>query len=144
MGCAFCNETSIQARTILKNAQAFVFPTNIPIVPGHVLIVPTRHVATMDELTPAEWQAIHVIMKKMKAALRKAFQAEGFNYAMNEGSVAGQSVPHLHIHLLPRKTGDSGITEYEPRQFLYRPGSRKTSPDAELNVVTKIIRAALK
>lgn len=144
MNCIFCNEPTIKARTILKNSAAFVFPTNIPIVPGHVLICPTRHVATMDNLLPEEWQAVYELMKKMKAALRKAFQAEGFNYAINEGAAAGQSVNHLHMHLLPRKKGDTGITEYEPRKFLYRPGSRETSPESELDAVANQIRAALK
>lgn len=98
----------------------------------------------MDDIRPEEWQAIHELTKKIKAALRQAFQAEGFNYAINEGSAAGQSVNHLHIHLLPRKRGDTGITEYEPRKFLYRPGSRETSPDSELDAVANQIRATLK
>jgi len=73
----------------------------------------------------------------------KAFAAEGFNYAWNEELVAGQTVPHLHLHMLPRKKGDSGIVDYEPRKFLYRPGERSDSPDQELIKVTELIKKNL-
>jgi diadenosine tetraphosphate (Ap4A) HIT family hydrolase len=82
--------------------------------------------------------------RKVKDVLTKLFGAEGFNYAWNEGEVAGQSVPHLHLHVLPRRHGDEGITEYEPRKFLYRPGSRAATPEAELQEVAKTIRNAMK
>lgn len=127
-------------RTIYKDDLTWVFPTNIPIVPGHVLVCPVRCVATLDELTDAELMALISGVKKTKQALTKAFSAEGFNVAFNQGAMAGQSVPHLHIHVLPRKTGDTGITQYEPRQFLYRPGSRPTSPDTELKEVADLVK----
>jgi diadenosine tetraphosphate (Ap4A) HIT family hydrolase len=74
------------------------------------------------------------------AALARSFGAEGFNFAWNDGKLAGQSVPHFHLHVLPRKTGDQGIYEYEPRKFLYRPGERDASPETELIEVASIIR----
>jgi diadenosine tetraphosphate (Ap4A) HIT family hydrolase len=65
---------------------------------------------------------------------------EGFHQAWNEGKVAGQSVPHFHLHVVPRKQGDEGITEYEPRKFLYRPGSREETPSQELESIAKQIK----
>ncbi|MBI4150334.1 hypothetical protein HY488_02940, partial [Candidatus Woesearchaeota archaeon] len=56
---------------------------------------------------------------------------------------AGQNISHLHLHIIPRKGGDAGITDYEPRKFLYRPGSRETSPENELRDVAALIRRAL-
>jgi histidine triad (HIT) family protein len=141
--CVFCNDNGILMRQITSNDLVFAFPTNIPIVPGHVLIAPRRCVRTMVELTREEHDAIFQILQTIMTALRSAFGAEGFNIAWNEGEVAGQSVPHLHLHVLPRKNGDSGITEYEPRKFLYRPGSRETSPEHELDAVTKLIQTHL-
>ena len=120
-----------------------MFLTNIPVVPGHILICPIRCVATFDELTQEEINAIFDLRNKLKTVLTKVFGAEGFNYAWNEGQSAGQAVSHFHLHMLPRKVGDTGITEYEPRKFLYRPGSREESPKSELESITKILQAEI-
>ncbi|HEY4498995.1 MAG TPA: HIT domain-containing protein [Candidatus Paceibacterota bacterium] len=144
MKCAFCESKDIQSRVIVRNELAFAFPTNIPITPGHVLVCPKRCVATFDELTNEEIISIMNLRKQLRESLKKVFGAKGFNYAWNEGGVAGQAVRHIHLHIVPRKEGDSGITDYEPRKFLYRPGSRETSPDTELNQVVALIMAGLK
>lgn len=131
-------------REIVRNGLAWAFPTNIPIVPGHVLICPIRHVGSFDELAEEELMAMMELRGRLKVAMQKAFGATGFNYAVNEGAVAGQSVPHLHLHMLPRKDGDTGITKYEPRDFLYRPGSREVSPEEELSAVSRLIKDVLR
>lgn len=141
--CVFCNDKDVSLRQITANDLAFAFPTNIPIVPGHVLVAPRRCVRTMIELTRAEHDAIFQLLQIITDALRTAFGAKGFNIAWNEGEVAGQSVPHLHLHVLPRKKGDTGVTEYEPRKFLYRPGSRETSAEHELDAIAKLIQTHL-
>lgn len=143
MSCSFCISPDIQERTIVQNEHARAFPTNIPIVPGHILICPIRCIARLEELTEPELLALLNLRFTLKQALIRSFGAAGFNYAWNEGEVAGQSIPHLHLHMLPRKENDTGITEYEPRKFLYRPGSREKSPPEELLAVTKAIQAEL-
>lgn len=140
MSCAFCENIEIQERVIYKDSLVWVFPTNIPIVPGHLLVCPVRHVAKIDDLTNEEFLAIKDLILKLKSSLSKVFGAEGFNFAWNEGKMAGQSVPHMHVHLLPRKTGDSGIYEYEPRKFLYRPGEREASRTEELKQVAELVK----
>lgn len=135
---------SEKSRLIAFNEYAFAFPSKMPIVPGHTLIVPRRKVTNMDELEQKELNAIFELQNKLKQAMIKAFDAEGFNYAWNEGKLAGQSVSHLHLHMLPRKQSDSGIIDYEPRQFLYRPGSRSVSPEEELSKVAYLIKDNLK
>ena len=137
------NDPNIKNRLIVKNELSFAFPSKMPIVPGHTLICPIRHVLKIVDLTNNELHAILLLQKELKQAMIKVFDAEGFNYAWNEGKVAGQSVNHLHLHMLPRKKGDSGIFEYEPRKFLYRPGERPDSPDQELVEVAKLIRGNL-
>ena len=141
--CPYCEIPEIRNREIIRNKFAWAFPTNIPIVPGHILVAPIRCVATFEELTQEEIVAIFDLREKLKKALVKVFKAEGFNYAWNEGKLAGQSVPHFHLHILPRKEGDTGITEYEPRKFLYRPGSREESPESELKAVSELIKKFL-
>jgi histidine triad (HIT) family protein len=143
MNCIFCDKPELKTRAVLSNELAWAFLTNIPIVPGHLLICPVRCVASLDALTPEEFSAIRDLAIQLHPALCRVFGATGFNYAWNEGAVGGQNVPHFHLHMLPRKEGDSGITQYEPRSFLYRPGSRATTPEEELQEISARIRSAL-
>ncbi len=128
---------------ISENDLAWAFPTNTPIVPGHTLVVPKRHLANIAYMTAEERAAIFELSENIKNALRKEFGAQGFNVAWNEERIAGQSVPHFHLHIVPRMENDAGILEYEPRKFLYRPGSREESLEAELIGVAQQIRSAL-
>lgn len=141
--CVYCEKPEIKDREIIGNDLAWVFPTNIPIVPGHVLIAPRRCVAKYEDLTEDEKKSIEDLRLKIINALIKSFNAQGFNYAWNENPIAGQSVPHFHLHVLPRKENDEGVTEYEPRKFLYRPGSRETTPEDELIKIVKLIQENL-
>src|SRR3989338_5398797 len=138
MKCPFCENTNESVRTIYKNDLAMAFPTNIPIVPGHILVCPTRHVSKIEDLSDEEFLFIKSLIVKLKKSLKKCLGAEGFNIAWNEGGAAGQAIDHLHIHIVPRKTGDVGIYKYDPRKFLYRPGSRKESPIQELKEIAEL------
>lgn len=135
----FTTLPEIAQRSFAENETAWAFLTNIPITPGHCLISPKRVVATMEELTKQEVLDIFALASVAKDALRKTFGAEGFNFAWNEGNKYGQSVPHFHLHIVPRTPGDGGITAYEPREFLYRPSSREESPEAELRRISQMI-----
>lgn len=144
MDCVFCSNPDVAARKISENDLAWAAPTNIPITPGHTLVMPKRHVATLAELTDAELLDIRSLAESIKEALCSAFGAEGFNCAWNEGATAGQSIPHFHLHIVPRKPGDAGIYGYEPRSFLYQTSSeRPVSPEEALRDVAARIRAAL-
>ena len=143
MTCPYCTDPEVKERVIIQNDLVFAFPTNIPIVPGHTLICPIRCVPTFEDLTPEEARAMFELRGKVRVALIELFGAEGFHYVWNKGSVAGQSVPHFHLHVIPRKSGDEGVTEYEPRKFLYRLGSREKTPTAELVAVAELIRKNL-
>ena len=144
MNCPFCEYNNVKNITVIENDLAFAFPTNIPIVPGHILVCPKRHVKYYEDLTGEEKVAIEELRHELKKALKKTFGAEGFNYAWNEDKAGGQSVSHFHLHVVPRKEGDTGIYDYEPRKFLYRPGPREVStPQAELIEVAKLIKKVL-
>ena len=140
----FTTLPEIKERSIAENQTAWAFLTNIPITPGHTLVSPKRVVETMEELTEDELVDIFALTSLVKKALRTTYGAEGFNFAWNEGREYGQSVPHFHLHIVPRTPGDDGITEYEPRKFLYRPGSRQDSPEAELAEIATILRKNIK
>lgn len=133
-------DPQISERIVLKNKLAFAFVNQMPIVPGHVLVCPIRAVASSEELSTEEWLAILDLKKAICDLLRKTLHAEGFNFAWNEGSMAGQTVAHFHLHVLPRKRGDEGVYQYEPRSFLYRPGTRALGPKEEILEVVELIR----
>lgn len=143
MKCAYCEIPEIKERRIIENDLAFAFPTNIPITLGHTLISPKRCVSKYEDLRKDEKEAVEDLRIKICNSLKKTFDAEGFNFAWNDGKNCGQSVPHFHLHIVPRKEGDLGIYKYEPREFLYRPGSREDSPEHELKEVAKMIREGI-
>jgi len=139
--CSFCTNITNEERGVIANNLAWAFPTHIPIVQGHMLVCPKRCVAKFEDLTKEEKEEIFDLAEKVKKSLEKIFQAEGFNYAWNEGEIGGQSVPHFHLHILPRKDGDAGIYEYDPRKFLYRTSDdRKLVPNEELMQIVELIR----
>lgn len=145
MHCPFCTDSEVKSRTIIESDLAFAFPTNTPIVPGHILIIPKRHEAKYENLTNEEKASIEHLRIKMIHALNKVFGGEGFNFAWNDGGLAGQSAPHFHLHVVPRKEGDAGIYKYEPREFLYRPGPRTvTTPNEELLEIVELIKRNLR
>ncbi|HSX37812.1 MAG TPA: HIT domain-containing protein [Chlamydiales bacterium] len=139
---SFVNDPTVADRMVAENKLAIAFLGKMPIVPGHTLICPKREIAKSEELTFEEWRDILELKELICKKLTDVFQAEGFNFAWNEGELAGQSVAHFHLHVLPRKTGDAGILKYEPREFLYRPGIRDISPQEELTSIAVLLRAS--
>jgi len=141
MDCPFCTNKEVKERTIIENDLAFAFPTNTPIVPGHILVCPKRHVQYYEDTTPEEKAAIEELREKLKKALKNALNAQGFNWAWNEEKIGGQSVPHFHLHIVPRKEGDQGVYQYEPREFLYRPKPRTiATPNEELLEIVELVK----
>lgn len=138
---SFVNDPTVVDRMVTQNRLAIAFLGKMPIVPGHTLICPKREIAKSEELTFKEWRDILDLKEEVCKKLIDVFQAEGFNFAWNEGTLAGQSVDHFHLHVLPRKRGDTGILEYEPRAFLYRPGKRDITPKEELDAVAALLRS---
>ncbi len=140
--CVFCDTPQITERKIIQNNLAFAFPTNIPITEGHTLISPIRCVQKFEDLTQEEKKSIFDLAEIIMSALRKTFNAEGFNCAWNQEKLAGQSVPHFHLHIIPRKEGDTGLLGYDPRSMLYRTGDREPTSEEELvKFVEKIQKA---
>jgi diadenosine tetraphosphate (Ap4A) HIT family hydrolase len=145
MKCPFCVKLILNSRIIIENDLVFAFPTNTPIVPGHILICPKRHVKYYEDLTVEEMSSIECLRNKLKLALKKSLKTQGFNYAWNEEKIGGQSIEHFHLHVVPRIEGDVGVYKYEPREFLYRPRPRTViSPDEELDEIVKIIKKSIK
>lgn len=104
MHCPFC---SLPAdRTVLSSANAIALRDAYPISPGHTLIVPRRHVGSFFEATTQERAELLALLDEAKRELDAQFAPAAFNIGINDGPAAGQTVPHLHIHLIPRYVGD--------------------------------------
>ncbi len=136
----FTELPQIKERIYLENNFAFACLTNIPITVGHTLIIPKQEVLKYEDLTLDEKEAIEELRLLTIEKLKQVFDYKGFNFAWNDGKIAGQSVPHFHLHIVGRKEGDTGILEYEPRKFLYRPGAREDSPEEELQAVCNLLK----
>lgn len=102
--CPFC--TLLPERIIDSNDLALVIRDGYPVSPGHTLVIPKRHIGSWFEITQAEQQAILDLLTKAKAILETEFKSDGYNIGINDGPTAGQTVPHLHMHLIPRYKGD--------------------------------------
>jgi len=102
--CLFCNLDN--TRIILKNAHALAIYDGYPVSSGHTLIIPKRHIASFFELSREEQSAMLALLAEMRQLLQTERNPDGFNIGINDGAAAGQTVMHLHIHLIPRYTGD--------------------------------------
>lgn len=102
--CPFC--TLEPTRIIASNNYCLALMDGFPISPGHTLIIPKRHIASLFEATRDEREGLFDQVEQVKAALQEKFKPDGFNIGINDGTAAGQTVMHLHIHLIPRYAGD--------------------------------------
>ena len=91
---------------VSETATAVAFFDGYPVSKGHTLIIPKRHIANYFELTIREQRALWLLVNHCKKILTECFKPDGFNVGINVGEASGQSVFHVHIHLIPRYKGD--------------------------------------
>ncbi len=103
--CPFC--TLPQERILLSSEHGVVIRDGFPVSPGHTLVIPSRHVQSFLELEPAERNDLMDLLAQTRRDLDREFQPAGYNIGINDGVAAGQTVMHLHIHLIPRYAGDA-------------------------------------
>ena len=103
--CPFC---SLDTERVLEfNENAVAFRDGYPVTELHTLVIPKRHVTTYFELTEDERKSIHTLLESQRAKIMAEDDTvEGFNIGWNCGEVAGQTVFHAHVHLIPRRKGD--------------------------------------
>ena len=96
----------VTPQVFYSTATSFAFVNIRPLLPGHVLVSPIRPVARLSELTDAEAADLFVTVKRVGRMLERIYQASALTIPLQDGFDAGQSVPHLHVHLLPRLPSD--------------------------------------
>lgn len=120
--CPFCRQP--ETEVIGENELALAFFDKFPVNTGHVLIVPKRHFADLFEATREEMKAMMELLLDVKKLLQDQFNPDGYNVGVNVGAAAGQTVFHLHMHIIPRYHGDvkdprGGIRKIKPSIIPY-------------------------
>jgi len=104
MSCKFCRVSDDSTTGSSQMSRAFY--DQFPISKGHTLIIPRRHVASFFGLTPEEQADLFALASKCKETLDAEFSPSGYNLGINDGQSAGQTIMHVHLHLIPRYEGD--------------------------------------
>ena len=102
--CPFCSIPD--DRIVGRQGTALAIRDGFPVSPGHTLIIPRRHIGSLFGIPGSDLLDLLQLLAQTKAALDREFQPDGYNIGVNDGAAAGQTVPHLHIHLIPRYHGD--------------------------------------
>lgn len=102
--CPFCQIDP--ERVLFQNDHATVIRDRFPVSEGHTLVIPRRHVSSWFETQAIEKAAILQAMDEARDRLEQEFTPAGYNIGINDGEAAGQTVMHLHVHLIPRYSGD--------------------------------------
>jgi len=120
--CLFCNPSDDEI--IAETEHAWLIKDCFPVSPGHCLVIPKRHIRSYFDSTPAEAADYHTLIQKAKSWVEAQHTPDGYNIGCNNEEAAGQSVFHLHIHVIPRYRGDvenprGGVRNVVPKAARY-------------------------
>jgi len=120
--CPFCYVS--QDRIQYEDPYCFVVSDGFPVSNGHSLIISKRHIGSFFESSEEEREALLRAIEQTKIRLDREFSPDAYNIGINDGAEAGQTIPHLHIHLIPRYQGDDpdprgGIRRVIPSKAVY-------------------------
>ena len=136
MSCVFCRivDGDLPSRTVHESDEALAFLDANPLAPGHTLVVPREHYETVGELPPETAGAVFAAVSEVTPRVEAAVDADGTTVAVNNGTAAGQEVPHTHVHVIPRFEGDGNGPVH--RLFTERP----SLSDEELDDIAARVR----
>lgn len=103
MGCLFCNilEKKVPATVVYEDEHALAFRDIRPVAPTHVLVIPKKHVAAIHDLEPAHAETMgNILVAARRVADQEGLTKDGYRLVINDGDAAGQTVHHVHVHVL--------------------------------------------
>ncbi len=111
-------------RKIAETERSVAVADNYPVSDGHSLLIPKRHVSSLFGLSEEEALDLYRLLLNVRQVLQEQFRPDGFNVGVNEGKAAGQTIPHVHVHVIPRYVGDvqnpaGGIRNVLPSRVPY-------------------------
>ncbi|WP_196814477.1 HIT family protein [Nocardia sp. BMG111209] len=105
--CIFCRHADPTVNTVVRRrGTMYARWDNFPASRGHIEIVPFRHILSFFDMSERETRDLHILAQSMRKKLDSMFCPDGFTIGVNDGSAAGRTVPHLHLHIIPRWYGD--------------------------------------
>lgn len=121
--CEFCKIGNLKKDMVTEDKYFFIKRDSHPVSKGHTLVIPKRHICSLLELKRKEAESLYSMLKRAKAIIQKNYGPNGFNFGVNEGKAGGQTIEHLHIHIIPRYKGDVESPEGGVRNII--PGKGK-------------------
>lgn len=114
--CIFCKIAAgeIPSNTLYEDEDFRVILDIAPASKGHAIVLPKNHAADLFKLSEEDASKIFVVAKKVASAMNQVLGCDGFNIVQNNGKAAGQTVFHLHVHLIPRYVGDTVDIKWAP------------------------------
>lgn len=139
--CAFCDPKVLAYQTFYEDDLVLALYTHKPMFPGHCLIIPKRHVERFEELSTEEITQMGQVIKKVNLAVMKVFETVSYLLIQKNGREAGQTVPHVHFHYVPRKAGDDSALKFIMQMYL----ANATGPISatEMQEVTDKLKEAM-
>lgn len=102
--CPFCEME--KSRICVEGEFAFAILDRFPVANGHTLVIPKRHISSLFDLPADEYASIWLLVAQVRERLMPDLKPDGFNVGVNDGTAAGQTVTHAHVHIIPRRNGD--------------------------------------
>lgn len=137
--CIFCSivDGEIPARIVHETDDVVAFLDANPLAPGHTLVIPKAHAERVGDLDPDLAGAVFDVVAAIAPGVEAAVDADGANVGINDGEAAGQEVPHVHVHIVPRFDGDGGAPIHAVA------GDRPDLSDDELDAIGDDVTAAI-
>jgi bis(5'-adenosyl)-triphosphatase len=146
--CPFCSN-QIARQMFLEYGNMLAIYNIAPILPGHSLIIPKKHIESIKDFTEDELLTFFKFARKATQLLCKAFGSDGYDWSLQESEAAGQSIAHLHLHVIPRKHNDlNNPGDWYPlleqnRQQVLDSSKRKPLSGKEIDSVIRHIKNCL-
>lgn len=139
--CPFCDPKVLAAQTFYEDDLVLALYTHKPILPGHCLIIPKKHIERFENLSDAEALQVTQVIKKVNRAVEKVFGTSSYLLLQKNGYEVGQTVPHIHFHYIPRKAGDDSVLKF--LFLMYWKNMQKPMPYKEMQGAIENLREAM-
>lgn len=145
--CIFCSKPVIE-KSFCSHAGFRAIYNIAPILPGHSLVIPHKHYERLSELSDSELGEMMVFTRRVTQILKSVFTCDGFDLTIQDGESAGQTVPHLHLHVIPRKQHDmaSGEDWYgkiaDSEKLMIDSGQREKLTDGDFDAIIARLKVA--